>query len=383
MPDRSLAVELRHSVSLLRTEWWLFAGGFAGYFLYGVWVVATGRAVQSVAPEFGARTITTVGATPISGLVAFAAVAWLLAPAAAAAWFLHRRLSNTYGNLATQYRLDHPGVLPAPAGVAMVLAAAAAVAVGPRPAVLAVMAVASALLFVRTVAFGRRVYSFSPRPLFPAMTAGSGAALAAAWLVGAPGLPGQAGTQVATAGVPVVVETGLTAVGLAPATALGVLVAVPAVLSGGYLAVQTLVAGRVRSKAPLANPRKRAEQRYPIMPPVGDSSRPGSPTDNGSAADVSSSTPESTESSADPDQSSSDDRSDTRVFTADDPIPEADDAMATVNGDGDRSTDDGWIDDTAIYSPEGADGAQDECGSCGEPIPEESVTFCPDCGSHL
>ncbi|MDS0282846.1 zinc ribbon domain-containing protein [Haloarcula onubensis] len=399
MSDRPPAAELRRSVAVLATEWWLAAGGLAGYLCYGLWVVGTGLALGALPPGLAATTVTTVGSTPVTGLVVFAAVAWLLAPAAAAAWLLDRQLSNVNGNLVSQYRIDHPGVLPAPSGVLMLVVAAVAVAVGPRPPVLAVMAVAGVHLLVRTIAFGRRVYSVSPKPLFSVLSGVSGLALAAAWLVHAPGLPGTVGEQAAAAGVGSVVETGLGLAGVGSGTALGVLVAVPALLSGLYLVVQTVVARRVRAQAPLANPVKRAEQRYPIMPPVADSSRPGPPSPNGSsqsAASTASSESESPDERAtddagdttgdtdDASEVTTDDSSHTRVFTTDEPIPDGDDATATVAGDAQEDEeDDGWIDDTAIFSPEGASSSDDECGACGEEIPRESVTFCPNCGERI
>lgn len=404
MSDRSPKAELRRSVAMLASEWWLVAGGLAGYLTYGVWVIGTGLAVEAFEPSLATRTVTTVGSTGVTGLVVFAAVAWLLVPAVAAAWLLDRHLSNVNGNLVSRYRIDHPGVLPAPPGVLMLVATVAAIAVGPRPPVLAVLAIASVLLLVRTVAFGRRVYSFSPKPLFAAMLAVSGLALAAAWLVHAPGLPGSAGERAAGAGVTTVVETGLTAAGVGSGTALGVLVTVPAALSGLYLAVQTVVARRVRARAPLSNPVKRAEQRYPIMPPVGDSSRPGPPTagsqPSGGNTDTSSpgSTTESpsagntTESpstdgtdtpSSDDGPGSGDDSSHTQVFTSDEPIPEGEDAMTAVADADEEDDDDGWVDDTAIFSPDGATSSDDECGSCGEEIPRDSVTFCPNCGEKV
>ncbi|WP_277543439.1 zinc ribbon domain-containing protein [Haloarcula laminariae] len=395
MTDRPPAVELRRSVAVLATEWWLVAGGLAGYLVFGAWVVATGLAFDSFVPGLATRTLTAVGPLTVTGLVAFAAVAWLVAPAMVAAWLLDRQLSNVSGNLVDQYRIDHPGALPAPSGVLMLAATVAALVAGPRPPVLAVMALAGVHLLVRTIAFGRRVYSFSPKLLFTAMAAASGLALAAAWLVHAPRLPGTVGERVAGAGVASVVETALGAAGVGSGTALGVLVAVPALLSGLYLVVQTVVAARVRSRAPLSNPTKRAEQRYPIMPPVADSSRPGPPTpsandDSQQATTEPSSEPatdERTADAADTDESAvtteeSDDRSHTRVFTAEEPIPDDEDAMTTVATDADED-DDGWVDDTAIFSPDGATGSDDECGECGEEIPRESVTFCPNCGERV
>ena len=46
MSDRPPAAELRRSVAVLATEWWLVVGGLAGYLTVGLWVVGTeiGRA---------------------------------------------------------------------------------------------------------------------------------------------------------------------------------------------------------------------------------------------------------------------------------------------------------------------------------------------------
>ncbi|PSP85187.1 hypothetical protein BRC96_03725 [Halobacteriales archaeon QS_6_64_34] len=402
MSDRPPAAELRRSVAMLASEWWLVAGGLAGYLTYGVWVIGTGLAVETATPSLAARTLTTAGATDVTGLVVFAVVAWVLMPAVAAAWLLDRQLSNVNGNLVGRYRIDHPGVLPAPSGVLVLLATVAAIALGPRAPIVAVMAIASVHLLVRTVAFGRRVYSFSPKPLFAVMAAVSGVALAAAWLVSAPGLPGTVGERVASAGVVTVVDTGLTVVGVGSGTAAGILVAVPALLSGLYLAGQTMVARRVQAQAPLANPVKRAEQRYPIMPPVGDSSRPGPPTPltNGRSPSTESSTTSSADDTTEPsteadttdsqpstdrtDDPSDDDSSHTQVFTADEPIPDEAETMAAVAEAKEAADeDDGWVDDTAIFSPEGATSSDDECGECGEEIPRDSVTFCPNCGERV
>jgi len=416
MSDSLPVVELRRSVSLLATEWWLPVGGLAGYLLFGSWVVATGLAAQSVAPELLSRTVTTLGTTPVTGLLVFAALVWLLVPAVVAAWLLERQLSNGYGNLVAQYRLDNPGVLPAPSGAVMLVAGLVAVVVGPRPPVILVLLVASVHLLVRTIAFGRRVYSFSVPPLFSVFAGLSAGTLAAGWLVQAPTLPERVGEQVTRAGVGTVVESGLGAAGTTPETALGFLVAVPALLSGAYLSVQLVVGHQVRSKAPIAQPDKRAEQRYPIMPPVADSSRPGPPSrrvdddssaegssetatfgrspaeteaklqaaENGSAADGD--TDEGTPAEQTADDESADDGSNekessqTQVFTTDEHITEGDDVVTTAE---EADDDDGWIDDTAVFSPERGTSGSDECGACGESIPRESVTFCPNCGEQL
>lgn len=419
MSNRPPADELRRSVALLRTEWWLLAGGVAGYLLYGVWVLATGIAIESLASDIANTAVTTVGSTTVSGRLVFAAIAWLLVPAVAATWLLERQLGNNSGNLVKRYRIDNPGVLPAPSGALMIAATLGAILLGPRPPVVLAMVVAGVHLLVRTVAYGRRVYTFSPRRLFSMLTGLSALALAGAWLIYAPGLPAPLADRVARAGVPSVVEAGLGVVGLMPATAVGVLVAVPALLSGAYLAVQAAASRRVRAKAPLADPQKRGEQRYPIMPPVGAGSGPGPPPSRNGASESSESSAAAGSTSATGSESSGaaassgtaesessgtasangasdpadeettagdDDRSHTQVFTTDEPIPEDGEAVAAAADEAepeDAEEEDGWIDDTAIFNPDGATSSSDECGSCGESLPEKSVTFCPNCGERI
>lgn len=395
MSDGDPAAELRRSLSLLTTEWWLPVGVVLGYLLVGGWVVVTGIAVATFAPSLPS---TTVG--PTTGGVVFAAVAWVLVPAVVSAWTLDRRLSNNYGNLLSRYRIDNPGVLVAPSGVLALLFAVVAVALGPRPPVVALGLVAGSHLFVRTVAYGRRVYSVSSRPLFSLLTAVSGGALAAAWLVQAPRLPGVAGRQVRRAGVAGVVDTATTALGTTPDTALGLLVAVPALVSGLYLVVQVGVSRRVRARAPLSDPDKRAEQRFPIMPPVPAGERPGAtpsgpPTHDTTAASSDAATPSSdggtpssdggsAAASSAPAETSPDDNSDTRVFTTDEPVPD-EVPEVEVEGADDADEDDGWIDDTSVFSFDGAaGGSSGSCEACGESLPgDSSVTFCPNCGQQI
>lgn len=406
MSDTLPTEELRQSASLVATEWWLFIGGLAVYLVYGGWVVATGIALAAVVP---ATTLTTVGGTAVTATAALAAVLWLLVPAVVATWLFERRLGNAHGNLLSHYRVEPPGTLVALPAVAVLVVAIAAAAVGPRPSVVGLGVVASTHLLVRTVAYGRRVYSFSPRRLFTLLSAVSAVSLAAGWLVHAPRLPGAAGRQVARADVGSLVGTGTAIAGTTPATALGALVAVPALLSVPYLLVQNLAARRVRARAPLADPDKRAEQRFPIMPPVPATERPGvtvrepsGPPTDGTDDDDDQPTEaadepepaEADEQSVDPDPEPGEDKSQTRVFTADEPVPDGDAAPTQLadetGGALDDETadaddeDDGWIDDTSVFSPDRGSGDSGECESCGEPLPADaSVTFCPNCGQKI
>jgi len=384
-------------------------GLLAGYLLLGGWVVATGIALATAVPTLATTPLATVGSTAITGRDVFALVVWVAAPALAAARLLDHRLSNSYGNLASQYRIDNPGALPAPSGVAMVLAALVALVVGPTPPVVAVLALASAHFLIRTVAYGRRVYSVSSLALFRVLTAVSAASLSAAWLVHGAGLPAPASEWLGRAGVGPVVETGLGVVGVTPGATVGVLVTLPALLAGAYLAVQAAVARRVRARAPLSAPEKRAEQRFPIMPPVSQQARAGAGQANGAGAgtedaggatadDVSAvSGPSGADGDgtpadgtptdgADSGEADEDDTSHTRVFTTDEAIPDGDEAVTAVAAGTDDTDggDDEWIDDTSIFSPDDGSPDGDDCGVCGESLPaDKTVTFCPNCGQQI
>lgn len=398
MSDSPSGVALRRSVSLLATERWLLLGGVAGYLLFGLWVVATGIALETAAPSLATTAVTTVGTTTLTAATLVAAVLWVAVPSVVATWLFERHIANPHGNLLNHYRIDHPGVLPAPSGVAMLVFVAAALVLGPIAPVVLLGAVASTHLLVRTIAYGRRVYSFSPRPLFSVMAALGVGALATGWLVHAPGLPDPVSQQVARAGVGSVVDTGLGIVGTTPATALGVLVAVPAVLSGLYLAVQAIAARGVRARAPLADPDKRAEQRFPIMPPVPASERPGAtprpskPSDDTATESTATETDDSPaaqtpldDGTPDDDTSTDDDTSHTRVFTGGESTPDDTAQVTTLaDDDTDEADDDGWIDDTDVFSPDQGTSDTGECRACGDALPSDaSVTFCPNCGQKI
>jgi hypothetical protein len=66
---------------------------------------------------------------------------------------------------------------------------------------------------------------------------------------------------------------------------------------------------------------------------------------------------------------------------SDDPVP---DEVPEVDG-AEEDDDDGWIDDTSVFSPDSAtDGSSGSCEACGESLPgDSSVTFCPNCGQQI
>lgn len=397
MVDGVPVAEFRRSISLLRSESWVLTGGLTCTISYGLWALATGIAVGSVTPGLANAGVTTVSGVTVTGRSVVALVLWVLLPAAVVSALAGRRFVNEHGNLDNRYRLDHPSLLLAPPGLVLLGCLAATAAVGRSAALTAIALLGSVHLLVRTVAYGYRVYTLSVPGLFTALLAAGTAALAGGVLVAGTVLAessATAGGLVARAGVPSVVETGLTLAGAAPADALAGLVAVPALLATAYFAVQIVAGTVVRIRAPLANPTRRPGQRFPIMPPVSH----GDPAENdhgtagdgmaeGDAAPVG-------DASSDPDpdaaaDGSEDDRSHTRVFTPDEPDPGDGDApteVATIDGmaPDEDVADDGWEDDTAVFSFDRADSSPDACDACGETIAADAaVSFCPNCGERL
>lgn len=397
MADRVLVAEFRRSISLLRSEVWVLTGALLGALCYGAWVLATGIAVGSAIPGLASSAVTTVGDVTVTGLSVLALVLWVVVPAIAVSVLAGRRFRNEHGNLEKRYRLDHPALLLALPGLVMGGCLVATVTAGRSPAVTAIALVASVHLLVRTVAYGYRVYTLSVPRLFTASLAVGGAALAGGWLVAATVLAERsetAGGLVTRSGLSSVVETGLTLAGVGPADALAVLVSVPALLATAYLAVQLVAGTVVRIQAPLSNPTRRPGQRFPIMPPVsrGDAGENGAVAVGSGSDDGEADTVDEVSAEDEPDttgDASDDDRSHTRVFTPDDPVPENSGTpteVATVDGMGhdEDDTDDGWEDDTAVFSFDREESSPDVCEACGETIAADTgVSFCPNCGERL
>lgn len=264
-----LRSELHESVALLRAETWLFAGVGLAWATYGGWVVATGLLLQQVATGFADTVFTTVAGVAVSLFTVIAAGLWLVVPALAAVVLVNRRLRNDYGNLADAYRLDHPSLLVAVPGAVLVGCLLLRVALGPHPLLSAAVLVGTVHLVVRTVAYGHRVYTFSVLPLLSLLVFVTGLCLGSAWLVAATTAPAVLSAVTAQAGVGPVVETGLRIASVGAPQAMTTAVAVPGGLATAYLFAQLVAGTVVRARAPLANPQRRPDQRFPVMPPVG------------------------------------------------------------------------------------------------------------------
>jgi len=357
--------ELRRSLSLFATEWWVLVGGLVGYLAYGCWVVGTGVALATV------ESLSTLESLALTGFV------WLFVPAAVATWFLTRRFSNEHGNLRDRYRFAHPSALLWPPGVVMLGCLAVTLTASRSPAITLLALIASVFLLVRTIAYGYRVYTLSVPWLFSLLGLLSGVALSAAWLVQATMVAGLNATVrdgVADAGVGPVVEAVTAAAGVTPAAALAALVGVPAVLSAAYLLVQSVAGVVVRRQAPLADPIRRPGQRFPVMSPVTDGPSRKSAPDAG-PDDVDTETVSESTADTDSAESAADGKpSQTRVFTPDDDAS-ADSETRAIQTDTEESTD-GFDDDTSVFSPE-----QAGCDNCGRAVPE-AASVCPNCGER-
>jgi hypothetical protein len=323
--------------------------------------------------------------------VVFAAVGWILVPAIVAAALLDRALKNTRGNLASRYRFDHPSALVAPSGLVVLALVAASVATGPSPVLVAAGAVAAAHLFVRTLAYGYRVYTFSLPPLLSLLSVLAAASLAVAWLVHAPALgalSGVLGDRLAAAGVESVAETLFAASGADAAALRSAAVMGPAVLAAAYLVAQSVGGLVVALRAPLENPQPRPGQRYPSVgrrtaatsaAPGGPGQDDGTVTDEAAPADADTSD-DTDEASADADESGG-----TRVFTPDQPLPDERAAAENETTASDGTTADEWFADTAVYTDDAAgEGTSDRCPACHADVPADgSARFCPNCGERL
>lgn len=401
-----LVTELSESVSLLRSEIWLFLGLGLAWITYGGWVIATGSILRRAAPGLDGLVLTTIDGVGLSAMNVVAGVLWLVVPGLIAVLLVNRRLRNSYGNLANAYRLDHPSLLLVVPGVALLTCLLFSVTVGRQAPVTALALVASAHLVVRTVAYGHRVYTLSVPAILSLLVFLAAGALGAGWLVQVTALdvgPAELALWIERAGVGRVVESVLVLAGIHPAQVLTLSVAVPGVLAVAYLIPQLVAGAVVRLRAPLSDPQRRPDQRFPIMPPV------TAPRDGSEATDVpavdgtepatpaeASESPDGHSHSADTDTTKqTPEHTGTRVYDPDDTPPSAPPARESNSDQSpdlgepkptSESTDtesdtDEWIDDTAVFTPGGRSDPS-QCKDCGASI-GSAATTCPSCGNPV
>jgi hypothetical protein len=414
-----LGSELRESAALLRAETWLFVGVGLAWITYGGWVLATGLLLETLGLE--GTVFATVDGRTISLRTVLAAGVWLVVPSLATVALLNRRLRNSYGNLTDTYRLDHPSLLLAIPGSVLLGCLLLSVILGQRRPLTVVALFGTVHLVVRTVAYGHRVYTLSVPPLLSLLVFVSAAALGTGWLtqvVIAPGGSSALSPWLARAGVGPVTEAALQLTGVQPSQATPLFIAVPGLLASVYLLLQLLAGTVVRIRAPLSNPQRRPDQRFPIMPPVGGlENGDGGPTAE-RAVDAAPDPREQTGAGTDIEDDDSDaeppGHTGTRVFSpdeapaaeppahgseqdnaqpSDDAEPETpvDDSGTETESEtagtddtdaADSATDEAWMDDTSVFTPGGRDAGQSYCGECGESLPPDA-TACPSCGDSV
>lgn len=411
-----LGLELRESAALLRAETWLFVGVGLAWVTYGGWVLATGLLMETLGLE--GTVLATIEGVAVSMRTALAAGVWLVGPSLATVVLLNRRLRNSYGNLVDAYRLDHPSLLLAIPGSVLLGCLLLTVTLGQRRPLTVVALFGTVHLVVRTVAYGHRVYTLSVPPLLSVLVFVSAASLGTGWLIQPVNAPGGSSTLspwLARAGVGPVAETALQLTGVQPSQATPLFIAVPGVLASAYLLFQLLAGTIVRIRAPLSNPQRRPDQRFPIMPPVGgpqNGDETPVPDQNvGVEPDSPEQAGDGTNTADDGSAEESPGHTGTRVFSPDEapqakppahesaqdnvwssdedtgPGAAAKDSGTetepeTAGTEDTNGTDEAWMDDTSVFTPGGRDAGQSYCGECGESLPPDADT-CPSCGDPV
>jgi len=411
-----LGLELRESTALLRAETWLFVGVGLAWVTYGGWVLATGLLMETLGLE--GTVLATIEGVAVSMRTALAAGVWLVGPSLATVVLLNRRLRNSYGNLVDAYRLDHPSLLLAIPGSVLLGCLLLTVTLGQRRPLTVVALFGTVHLVVRTVAYGHRVYTLSVPPLLSVLVFVSAASLGTGWLIQPVNAPGGSSTLspwLARAGVGPVAETALQLTGVQPSQATPLFIAVPGVLASAYLLFQLLAGTIVRIRAPLSNPQRRPDQRFPIMPPVGgpqNGDETPVPDQNvGVEPDSPEQAGDGTNTADDGSAEESPGHTGTRVFSPDEapqakppahesaqdnvwssdedtgPGAAAKDSGTetepeTAGTEDTNGTDEAWMDDTSVFTPGGRDAGQSYCGECGESLPPDADT-CPSCGDPV
>ena len=383
MDTTALRRELARSARLLVTgERWLWAGLVGGAVGYLIWLAGTGVAVSQVATAAGAP-----WSTETALLAATFGVLWVLAPALVAVRYVVGNLTNLRGNVGQAYRFDRPLLLLVPplalAAVAVGVGVAGAVPVGYA---LVGLGVANALLLVRTVAYGYRVYSLSSPRLVQALALVAAVVAAVAVVSRTGGLTGQTALVDAVVdryGVGPLVTGDLSRAGVTVPTLPLVAAATPGVLAVGYVCLQLSAALVVRVRQPDV-PRSsiRAGQRYPSVV------RPD--TDDGLATDAASDTDGSADGAIGDGEDRGSDEPGGSEGTAGDPLAGDADGGSGGSPEGEDSfgqtrvftpPDDADLDDAT----DGGRGVKNElCPICGETYAADAGhDNCPNCNAVL
>lgn len=359
--------ELRDSVRLVPGEWRLFALGALGPAVYGLWVLASGLVLSSAAPSLGSGVLGRVGGTPVRGRDAFAALAWLALPTLAGLYVFNGHLFNRHDNLAHDYRMDSPGVLLVVPAVTLVGCLLALSLAGWSPALGLALVVVAVHFLARTVAYGRRVYTLSVPRTLAAITAVSSLSIVVGLFLRLPAVTARdprLAARAAQAEVGPVVETFVAIAGIDPTPVVRGSLFVPVVLSTAYLLAQTVAATVAKRRGLPTAPDRRPGQRVPetAQPTVEpEETRVVGPSGTAAQTVVDDSASEATDDTGPGPEA----HSGTRVYAPSDPVPAPD-----------GTAEDGWVDDTEVYADTG------DCPNCDREV-DESVSFCPGCGTPL
>lgn len=377
--------ELTGSLGLLWTaELWLWSGAVAVLAGFGLWVGATGAALNYGAEFAGIDLSVIEWSTATTVVLALVSVLWVLVPAAFVAYLVDGRLTNVSGNVHTHYRVGHPSLLVVPILAVYAILAGVGYALDEVPVALtAALSVVGLVALIRTVAYSYRVFSLSVPLVVQSFLFASLAVTVVALLTGTAAVAGrEAFVEAAASGVGdllgvdgvVAVVTGTTAVGNATVPTLPGLTAVtPAGLAVLYLLVQSLAGLVARLRKPdVPRSELRTGQRYPdFARPVtrtasdgttADTTTPnpsGSTADNTGQAGTVSDNVAASDSGDDATADASDEVSHTKVFTAPD--------------DGDFDADVPGVDEDAL-----------RCPTCRETFDADAdFAYCPTCGGRL
>ncbi|PSP93740.1 hypothetical protein BRC91_09120 [Halobacteriales archaeon QS_4_62_28] len=263
--------ELDGSVRLaVHSERWFLLDLLIAVVGFVALVAGTGLLAVNGGPKAGVPLTIEQGSTTTLAVLGGAAVLWILLPAVVATMRLRSRVTNTAGNVDSQYRFEQPGVLLGPPAVLVLIALIATVAAPLKWPAIAFGFVAGAYLLVRTVAFSYRVFAFS-HPLV--VYAGAFVTFALYALAGVVQLASIVDQQAMVADALAVVGVSADLSGsvgsgvLAFPLVLTVAMATPIVLVALYLAGQALAGAYVRRAEPTVDRGSlRAGQRNPFRP---------------------------------------------------------------------------------------------------------------------
>lgn len=369
---RGLTISFR---TVVAREWRLFAGMGVGLVGYLLWIGATGAALSEIASFAGINTDVEQWTSGTTQLAIVGLVLWVLLPAIAAVWLVRREVTNLRNNLANYYRI-HPFLLLVPPVVLLAVGGLGVAVDGgeSRPA-LALVVLAAVFFQIRTLTYSYRVFAGSiPQIQQASLLITSIVVLLTVLVEGATALGRDQfvtdaaagfGEAIGTSAVSDLVGTSTVLDSTVP-TLLGLAIATPVVLGGGYVCIQAIVGVVVRVRGnEVLRSQLRTGQRYPEFARPTTSPRARSTgTKSSSQKNSTDTTSSSTANSGDVSTQSGDTNevdeteevTHTRVFTPD----TVDDQTEVV---GDEETD-------------------DSCPYCEADL-GDSVGSCPNCGATL